>query len=608
MFLLPAFAVYGLIYSLAPNATDYLAQVTLVVTMTVREFELASYVYNHHSTDLIKFSDYALTEVERSLRQYSAADAALYSAPIGAYLWDSSPSLQHYTHAAESYAHMVSDIARTAASQVVHTSLGLGTSTSPLVPAPLTESIFDPIYNIPPVAHEPLRPIFGPEWEWTPRDLVVWVPPPACPAPILTSDMSTASGIGKCGLGPERYMPMDVAAFPLPPLPAPGSYDLFDTLEALDMLRSPAAPYSPQSADPSGILGWLSMALATVYLVRITWCYFKALVLFGPVGDVLCRRFFSNFNECEEEYGVNMVSASTQNCLDICDPSRDLNTSGSILSPVFIELPPTQIVTLKVVPDTAHQPNPTLDAESAKAPVALALGDRSETTVEERPEVAVELPAEIVIQEATREARQNKIKPRARKVVKRGIKTPIQVAAEISQRVAHGEPVDCQLRPHTPERLFVGVQEDIIESTRKLAADLARQRLEDRHRDRTQRAADRATPPVTIARVVPGASGKHADREGRNGEGRRVEGRNGGDRSGEADGDKGRNSSGRTKEGEGRILEGGSMRESGRYVEDGAVGGRRWAGKDAGMFHVGFFGGILVLEGAGLKGGRSRGK
>ena len=41
MFLLPAFAVYGLLYSLAPNATDYLAQVTLVVTMTVREIELA---------------------------------------------------------------------------------------------------------------------------------------------------------------------------------------------------------------------------------------------------------------------------------------------------------------------------------------------------------------------------------------------------------------------------------------------------------------------------------------------------------------------------------------------------------------------------------------
>ena len=41
MFLLPVFAVYGLLYSIAPNATDYLAQVTLVVTMSVREFELA---------------------------------------------------------------------------------------------------------------------------------------------------------------------------------------------------------------------------------------------------------------------------------------------------------------------------------------------------------------------------------------------------------------------------------------------------------------------------------------------------------------------------------------------------------------------------------------
>ena len=104
------------------------------------------------------------------------------------------------------------------------------------------------------------------------------------PVPIFTSNMSTASGIGRCGLGPERYMPMDVAAFPLPGLPPPGSYDLFDSLEALDMLISPAAPYSPQPTDPSDILVWLSMALATVYLVRMTWCYLKVLVLFGPVG------------------------------------------------------------------------------------------------------------------------------------------------------------------------------------------------------------------------------------------------------------------------------------------------------------------------------------
>lgn len=77
---------------------------------------------------------------------------------------------------------------------------------------------------------------------------------------------------------------MDVAAFPLPPLPPPGSYDLFDALEALDMLRLPTATNSPESADPSIVLSWLSMALATVYLVRITRCYFVALILFGPVG------------------------------------------------------------------------------------------------------------------------------------------------------------------------------------------------------------------------------------------------------------------------------------------------------------------------------------
>ncbi|KAF8606266.1 hypothetical protein BDV93DRAFT_364416 [Ceratobasidium sp. AG-I] len=538
MFLLPAFAVYGLLYSLAPNATDYLAQVTLVVTMSVREFELASYAYTHHSTDLINFSDYALTEVERSLRQYSAADAALYSAPIGAYLWDSSPSLQHYTHAAGSYAHIVSDIARTAASQVVHTSFGLRTLNAPLVPAPFVKPIFNPLYNISSVAHGPLRPTFGPEWEWTPHDLVIWVPPPACPAPILTSNMSTASGIGKCGLGPERYMPMEVAAFPLPPLPAPGSYDLFDTLEALDMLRSPAAPYSPQPADPSGILGWLSMALATAHLVRMTWCYFKALVLFGPVGDVLCRRFFSNFNKCEEEYGLNLVAR--KHCLDTGNPAFDLlDVSDHRLSVMSNEISTIQPVALEATCDSAAPGVLEANGKLVEAPVSkptvehfspgqaiastppdvlhfnspnmlskplatqfVAAQATSDSSLQDHSTgddgLSQTLPTEqapplIMLGAVAADYTKLPIESSGAKLVedvneesiKGDVEAAPKVPIETGQTIAHDEHGNHQPYSKESEHSALDAREDIVESTHQLSADLACHSREDR----THRAA-----------------------------------------------------------------------------------------------------------------------
>ncbi|KAF8598246.1 hypothetical protein BDV93DRAFT_547503 [Ceratobasidium sp. AG-I] len=48
-------------------------------------------------------------------------------------------------------------------------------------------------------------PTYGPEWEWSPRDLIVYVPQPFCPVPALRSDMSTLPTLHRCTPGSQDY-------------------------------------------------------------------------------------------------------------------------------------------------------------------------------------------------------------------------------------------------------------------------------------------------------------------------------------------------------------------------------------------------------------------
>ncbi|KAF8608065.1 hypothetical protein BDV93DRAFT_541449 [Ceratobasidium sp. AG-I] len=48
-------------------------------------------------------------------------------------------------------------------------------------------------------------PVYGPEWEWSPRDLIVYVPQPTCPVPVPRSDMSTLPTLHRCTPSSQYY-------------------------------------------------------------------------------------------------------------------------------------------------------------------------------------------------------------------------------------------------------------------------------------------------------------------------------------------------------------------------------------------------------------------
>lgn len=48
-------------------------------------------------------------------------------------------------------------------------------------------------------------PVYGPEWEWSPRDLIVYAPQPSCPVPVLRSDMSTLPTLHRCTSQSQDY-------------------------------------------------------------------------------------------------------------------------------------------------------------------------------------------------------------------------------------------------------------------------------------------------------------------------------------------------------------------------------------------------------------------
>ena len=56
------------------------------------------------------------------------------------------------------------------------------------------------------LAHNSMfRSVYGPEWEWSPRDLIVYAPQPSCPVPVLLADMSTLPSLHCCTPGSQDY-------------------------------------------------------------------------------------------------------------------------------------------------------------------------------------------------------------------------------------------------------------------------------------------------------------------------------------------------------------------------------------------------------------------
>lgn len=182
--------------------------------MTVSNALLDRLIDDHSTMEAL--AGYALTEVERSLQMSSPTDVLFYTAPVSAYAWRSSPALRSGTRAAVSFTRHASSVILDALSGPP----GFFDLSLPFEPIPRAPLPPHPPFNVSSIV-EPPRPVFGPEWEWTPRDLIVFVPQPACPVPYLTYKMSTASSIGKCGLGPERSTVLDdlIPTYAPPPTP-----------------------------------------------------------------------------------------------------------------------------------------------------------------------------------------------------------------------------------------------------------------------------------------------------------------------------------------------------------------------------------------------------
>lgn len=182
------------------------------MTLPVTESDALPYRFYEDHPAIQAISGYALTEVERSLYISSPTDVLFYTAPVGAFAWESSPALQSYTRKVVSYARTSSITARDATLSALRAPLDLftpGPTPLDILYASIAEAIEDPLFNLTSTLTEPARVAFGPEWEWTARDLVVFVPQPSCPVPFLTPDMSTMSSLGKCGLGLERATLLD---------------------------------------------------------------------------------------------------------------------------------------------------------------------------------------------------------------------------------------------------------------------------------------------------------------------------------------------------------------------------------------------------------------
>lgn len=138
------------------------------------------------------------------------------------------------------------------------------------------------------------------------------------------------------------------------------------------------------------------------------------------------------------------------------------------------------------------------------------------------------------------------------------------------------------------KRVVGKVEEDIVESTRRLVVSLELQKREDRWMARKQDAVPIITPGGGVDRRVIGTNQKQSYSE-------------------EEDGKLG---GGRGNHGGGGV-EGGKVhvgRREGSLVEVEAGKDRKWAGREVGVLQVGFVEGTLVLEGVPLKERRYKGR
>ncbi|KAF8601684.1 hypothetical protein BDV93DRAFT_607987 [Ceratobasidium sp. AG-I] len=128
-----------------------------------------------------------------------------------------SPTSRAVTHASDSlnyhkFTTLSGAICRLLASKVPSTGLSSSSLSSlssfPSTPSPLLSTpdfYLHGSFNTTSALDSTALPTYGPEWEWSPRDLVVYVAQPSCPVPVLRSDMSTLPTLHRCTPGSRDY-------------------------------------------------------------------------------------------------------------------------------------------------------------------------------------------------------------------------------------------------------------------------------------------------------------------------------------------------------------------------------------------------------------------
>ncbi|KAF8601680.1 hypothetical protein BDV93DRAFT_509930 [Ceratobasidium sp. AG-I] len=214
MIIIPVLALSALFKLANPDVTLPVSRATsdILVAHSGAEYEVGlEYLSRSQLSQVSRLSlpGQSPLGVERDVQFGSRVDLELCFAPLPTPSRKSSPTSRAVTHESGSLNHhksttLCGTICRLLASKVPSTgSSSISSTSSPS----LSTSDFHShdSFNASSTLNSTSLPTYGPEWEWSPRDLIVYVPQPSCPVPVVRSDMSTLPTLHRCTPGSQDY-------------------------------------------------------------------------------------------------------------------------------------------------------------------------------------------------------------------------------------------------------------------------------------------------------------------------------------------------------------------------------------------------------------------
>ncbi|KAF8601693.1 hypothetical protein BDV93DRAFT_545761 [Ceratobasidium sp. AG-I] len=213
MIIIPVLALSALFKLANPDVTLHVSRATSDISVAHSGAEYEVVLEYLSRSQLSQVSQLSLPGqsplgVEHDVQFGSPFDLELCFAPLPTPSRKSSPTSRAITHESGSLNHksttLCGTICRLLASKVPSTGSSSFPSTSS---SSLSTSDFHSHgrLNASSTLNSTSLPTYGPEWEWSPRDLIVYVPQPSCPVPVLRSDMSTLPTLHRCTLASQDY-------------------------------------------------------------------------------------------------------------------------------------------------------------------------------------------------------------------------------------------------------------------------------------------------------------------------------------------------------------------------------------------------------------------